>query len=249
MPDSFAAAITMDGSDPGIDAALARHQHDGYRKALEAAGYETEVLPADEAHPDSPFVEDTAVLLAGVALLTRPGAAPRRGEVAAVAAALARRFPTVQMAAPATLDGGDVLQVGGTVYVGRSSRTNDAGIDEVRDVCSGAGLRVVPVGVSGVLHLKSAVVPIGESAVLGRADAVDPGPFAGISWHEMPAGERGRASALDLGNGTVLVPEGCPRTAAVVAEAGAAPEMVGMSEFAKADGGLTCLSIRWLDEV
>ncbi len=239
----------MDGADPGIDVALARRQHDDYRAALRAAGYETEVLPPDEAHPDSPFVEDAALLLGGVAVLTRPGAASRRGEVAAVAAALAARFPTVEVEAPATLDGGDVLQVGGTVFVGRSSRTNEAGIEAVRSAAARAGLGVVPVPVAGVLHLKSAVVRIGEGAVLGRSDAVDPAPFAGLSWVEIPAAERGRASALDLRDGTVLVPESCPATAAAVARAGAQPRAVSVGEFTKADGGLTCLSILWSDEV
>lgn len=249
MPESFAAALTLDRGDPGIDVARARAQHEAYRAALEEAGFGTDVLPPDEAHPDSPFVEDVAVLLSGTALLTRPGAPSRRGEVAAVAAALAGRFPTVQVRAPATLDGGDVLELAGTVFVGRSSRTNEAGIEAVRSAAARAGLGVVPVPVAGVLHLKSAVVRIGEGAVLGRSDAVDPAPFAGLSWVEIPAAERGRASALDLRDGTVLVPESCPATAAAVARAGAQPRAVSVGEFTKADGGLTCLSILWSDEV
>ncbi len=247
MPESFAAALTLDRGDPGIDVARARAQHEAYRAALEEAGFGTDVLPPDEAHPDSPFVEDVAVLLSGTALLTRPGAPSRRGEVAAVAAALAGRFPTVQVRAPATLDGGDVLELAGTVFVGRSSRTNDGGVDAVRGVAS--GLRVVPVPVAGVLHLKSAVVPIGEGTVLGRSDAVDRAPFSDFTWVETPAAERDRASALDLGNGTVLVPAGCPETAASIARTGAEPHAVPVDEFTKADGGLTCLSIRWFDQV
>ncbi len=246
MPGSFAAALTREGGDPGIDVARARRQHEAYRAALESAGYDTEILAADEAHPDSPFVEDTAVLLPGVAVLARPGAPSRQGEVAAVAAALRGRFTAVAVQAPATLDGGDVLQMGGTVFVGRSSRTDDGGIDAVRAAAALAGLAVVAVPVSGVLHLKSAVVGVGDGVVLGRSDAVDRRLFDPLSWVEMPKAEWGRASALDLEDGTVVVPAGCPETAAVVAAAtGARPVEVPMSEFAKADGGLTCLSLRW----
>lgn len=249
MPDSFAAALTMGGADPGIDVALARRQHGEYRDALAAAGYETQVLPPDEAFPDSPFVEDAAVVLAGVALLTRPGAESRRGEVAAVAAALEGRFPVVHVAAPATLDGGDVLQMGGTVFVGRSSRTNDAGIDAVRAVASQAGLAVVPVPVARVLHLKSAVLEIAAGTVLGRSDGVDASLFSELRWVEMPEAERDRASALRLRDGTVLIPAECPETAAALAtQAGVEPRVVPIGEFTKADGGLTCLSVCW-DEV
>ncbi len=224
--------------------ATARRQHESYRAALEDSGTAVTVLPPAEDYPDSPFVEDAAVVLDGQALLTRPGAPSRRGEVDAVADALGA-MTAGRVQAPATVDGGDVLAVGGTVFVGRSSRTDEAGVAAVREFAEGLGYRVTAVPVSRVLHLQSAVTALDDGTVLGRSDAVDPAAFAGLRWIETPPGERRAANVVALGAGLVLMAAAFPKTAAAVVGAGLEPVLVDTSEFAKADGGLTCLSLRW----
>ncbi len=134
VPDSFPDALRDDPAGPAPDLRRARTEHAAYLAALVGAGYELITIPPEEAHPDCPFVEDAGVIVGDVALVTRPGAPARRGEVEAVAAALAGHFPIERMAAPATLDGGDVLQVGGRIFVGRSGRTNEAGIRRLAEV-------------------------------------------------------------------------------------------------------------------
>lgn len=246
MPDSFAHALVATADRPAIDVAVARRQHDVYRRHLHDAGVTVHLLPPDPAFPDCPFVEDAAVVLAGRALLARPGAESRRGEVDAVAAALADRVDVAsRLAEPATLDGGDVLDVGSTLYVGRSARTNDAGITALRDFAAPAGYDVVPVDFTGALHLKSVVNRLDHTAVVIAAGHVAGEPFAGLRTVPAVPGEVGAANVLALGEGRVLVSDAAPDTAERIAAAGFVALPVDIGEFAKADGGLTCLSLRW----
>ncbi len=247
VPDSFARSLRPDDGAPAPDPGGARVEHAGYVAALEAAGYRVRSLPADEAHPDCPFVEDVAVIIGDVALVTRPGAPSRRGEAGPVAAALAADFPVESMAAPATLDGGDVLQVGARVFVGRSARTNDAGISRLAELAG--GVEVVPVDVAGpVLHLKSAVDGLAADTVLVQPGFVDESVFGGLRILHTAPGEAGGANVLPLPGGRILVADHCPETARVLATAGFEPALLAAREFARADGGLTCLSIRWQRE-
>ena len=238
MPASFVSALRRDDSSQRRpDPERARVEHAGYVSALEDAGYRVITLAADEAHPDCPFVEDAAVVVGGVALAARPGAPSRRGEVAAVAAELASHFPTREVEAPATLDGGDVLQVGDRIFAGRSARTNDEGIRRLGDV---AGREVTPVDVVGALHLKSVVDVLAPDTVVALPGAVDEAAFAGLRVID------GEPNLLQLAGATgVLVAAHCRDTARAVTAAGFDPVLVPVDEFAAADGGLTCLSIRW----
>ena len=145
MSDRFVDALAALPPDPAIDPALARRQHAAYRAALTALGARVVALPPDDAHPDGCFVEDTAVVIDDLALVTRPGAPSRRGEGAAIAAALAPLVELATMDAPATLDGGDCLRLGRTLYIGRSARTNAAGIARAAEVFAPRGVRVVAV--------------------------------------------------------------------------------------------------------
>ena len=242
VPDSFPKALVRHGQ-PAIDLDLARAQHDEYRSLLEGSGHTIEVVPADEAHPDCVFIEDTAVILGTIALITRPGAESRRGETGPVEQALEDRFPIARIAAPGTLDGGDVLALGDVVYVGHSARTNDDGIDQLRAVTHHQGLRVVTVDVEDVLHLKSAVLPIDGETVVVTPRTVDEGQLRGLHILHEHDEERHRFSALPLADGRVMVTASAPKTTAMVATRGAEVIPIDVSQIQTADGGLTCMSI------
>jgi dimethylargininase len=240
IPTSFSGALCAQAPDQPIDVSLARSQHAGYIAALQAAGAHVETLPADEAHPDCVFVEDTAVIVDGVALITQPGAASRRGETKAIAEALARHVEIVRMDGDATLDGGDCMRVGDTIYVGASARTNAAGIARLSDVFP--RLRVVTVWLpAGVLHLKCVCTPLGENRILLAEHSLAPSTFD-ADVIAIPADETYAANAVAVG-AHVIVADGFPRTHEALARAGFTLHAVPTSEVRKADGSLTCQSL------
>jgi len=238
VPASFADALCASAPAAPIDVALAREQHAAYRAALAACGVAVDMLPADDACPDCVFVEDTAVVVGATALVTCPGAPSRRAETAAVAAALARHLEVVEMRSPATLDGGDVMRVGDTLYVGRSARTNAAGIAQLADTFP--ALRVVAVELPAhVLHLKCVCSPLGDTRILlAEASITIPGADA----VRVPAAETYAANAVAI-HGHVVVADGFPRTHEALAAAGLVIHPVPVSEVRKADGSLTCQSV------
>ena len=243
MSDRFVDALTHAPPAVAIDPALARRQHAVYRAALAALGARVVVLAPDDAHPDACFVEDTAVVIDDLALMTRPGAPSRRGEGAAVAAALAPLVELATMAAPATLDGGDCLRLGRTLYIGRSARTNPAGIARAAEVFAPRGVRVVAVDLApDVLHLKCVCARLGDDRVLLADGALDPAVFDGAAVVRVPADEAYAANAVAIGGG-VICADGFPATHAALARAGFVVHAVPTSEVRKADGSLTCLSI------
>lgn len=225
-----------------IDPRLALAQWQGYVGAFRARHWEIiEIPPADE-HPDGVFVEDTVVVFDDRAVLAAPGAASRRGELASVAPVVRDSGLAVhRIAAPGTLDGGDVLKVGRTVYVGASSRTNDEGIAQLRALLSPAGWTVVAVPVTRVLHLKSGVTALPDGTIIGRARNMDDlralDPFL-----EVPE-EHGTA-VVDLGGGAVLMSADAPRTATLLRGRGLEVVTVPITEFEKLEGCVTCLSVR-----
>jgi dimethylargininase len=242
VPDSFAEALVL-GARPAIDVPLARRQHAEYRANLAEAGYEVRQVPADEAHPDCVFIEDTAVIVGRTAVITRSGAPGRRGEAPPVHRALPIDLAATTIEGPGTLDGGDVFTAGDVLYVGRSRRTNDAGIDQLRAVASDNGLTTTVVVVHDALHLKSAVLPLDSETVMVTPDAVDETALVGLrTIYEVPE-ERHQASALPLRDGTVLVTAAAPLTTIRLAEHGFETAAIDVSELQAADGGLTCMSI------
>lgn len=242
VPPSFPRALSAAPPDSPIDVAIARAQHAAYVAALVAAGLEVVAVATDDDCPDCCFVEDTAVLVGDAALITRPGAPSRRAEVEPVAAALRGRAEIVRMEAPATLDGGDCLLVGRTFYVGRSGRTNPAGIDRLAEVAGPRGYRVVPLAMpAGILHLKSVCSPLGD-AVLVAEGTLPPSTFAGARVLVVPAGEAHAANAVATG-GAALVAAGAPTAQALIESTGLRALPVDTAELRKADGALTCLSI------
>jgi dimethylargininase len=225
-----------------IDVELARAQHRTYEAALRGEGCRVRTLPAEADLPDSVFVEDTAVVFDEVAVVTRPGAESRRPETAAVAAALAEYRPLVTIAAPGTMDGGDVLVIGRTVFVGATDRTNRAAIDQLRAALAPHGYRVEAVPVRGCLHLKSAATLVAPDTVLCNPRWVAPETFTGVRVLEVADGEPGAANGLRVGE-RVIYPAGFPKTAARLAAQGIALLTVNVSELQKAEGAVTCCSL------
>jgi dimethylargininase len=236
IPDSFTQALAM--TPAAIDVALARAHHAAYRAALVACGARIEVVAADEAHPDCVFVEDTAVIANGRALITRPGAPSRRGETAAIAAALRSRVEVIEMHEPATLDGGDCMRIGDTIYVGRSARTNSDGIARLREVFG----KVVAIEMPpNVLHLKCVCSPLDDETILLADQSIQASAFA-ARVIRVPVAETYAANAVAVGT-HVIVAGGFPRTHEAIARAGFALHPVPTSEVRKADGSLTCQSL------
>lgn len=242
VSESFDRAIVREGGR-APEVALARRQHDLYCRRLEAAGHAVERLAPDDSYPDCVFVEDTAVVVGPVGVVTRPGAESRRGETFAVAEVLVSDLVLRTIEAPGTLDGGDVMILGDTVFVGRSSRSNDSGIEQLGDIVAEQGLRLQAVPVEGVLHLKSAVLPVDDETLVLTPGTVDEGLFAGLRIVHEDSRERHRFSALRMRSGTVLVTDVAPRTSARVETLGIEVEPIDVSEILAADGGLTCMSI------
>ncbi len=241
VPDSFVQALTM-GDRPVLDVERARSQHAAYRDMLTDAGYDLTVVAADENCPDCPFIEDAAVVLDTFAIITRPGAPERQPETGPVADALSALMPIQAIGTPGTVDGGDVMKVGNTVFIGRSARTNDAGIAQFAELASADGLRVVAAPVSKVLHLKSAAVPLDDETILIASDCTDPSVFVGYRLIEKPPSEK-HGSALRLHDGRVVVTANSPMTIGTLQGAGYEVGWADTTEFQKADGGLTCLSL------
>ena len=225
-----------------IDPARAEREHAGYVAALAAAGCRIEWLPPLPEHPDGVFVEDTAVVLEELAVITRPGAVSRRGETPSVAVALARYRPLESIPAPATLDGGDVMRVGRRLFVGLTARTSLAGAAELARRAEPLGYRVAALPVTGCLHLKSAVTPLDEETLLLNPDWVDPSIFAGFRLLHVDPAEPFAGNALALAKGVIHAAE-FPRTRALIEAAGFPVTGVPAGELAKAEGGVTCGSL------
>jgi dimethylargininase len=225
-----------------IDVERARAQHRAYEEALIEAGYLVERLDTTPQMPDSVFVEDIAVVFDELAIVTRPGAESRRPETPAVAEALSayRRLQTIQP--PATVDGGDVLVAGRTVVVGRSSRTNEAAVVQIRQWLEPLGYTVSDTVVRGCLHLKSAVTPLADDVLLANPDWIDPAAFDRFTIVDVDRAEPAAANALRL-HDRVIFSSSYPRTAERIARAGCRLHLVDASELAKAEGAVTCCSL------
>ncbi len=245
VPDSFAGALAGTAPVPAIDVETARRQHDRYARCLSDGGFEVEHLGTPAAFADGPFIEDTGVLLGGTLILTRPGAPSRRGETAGVGEALEDRFEIRSIEGPGTLEGGDVLRLGGRIFVGRSSRTNDEGIRQLAVIAAGQGIETIPVPVRNALHLKSIVTPLTDAVLIAAPGHFDPEVFSGFEAHWV-AGES-EINVLALPDGRILIPASKHTLQEVVTLAGYTVVTVNVSEFEKADGGLTCLSLRTND--
>jgi len=225
-----------------INVPRARRQHDIYVRTLAELGCRIEWLPPLPDHPDSVFVEDAAVVVPEVAVLTRPGVHSRRGEVPSVTAALAASRRTVTVSAPATLEGGDVLRIGRTLYVGDSARSNPAGVAQLAAALTPFGYSVRTVAMQGCLHLKSAATFIAPDLLLANPAWVDPGSFGVARVIAVAPQEAFGANTLTVG-GTTLVSADYPLTRTRLEEAGVRTRALDVSELHKAEAALTCLSV------
>jgi dimethylargininase len=228
-----------------IDLNQARAQHVEYCAALQAAGAEVRVLPALDNLPDSAFVEDTAVVVDEVAILGALGVGSRAAEAMTIVAVLEAYRPVRRIdRADATLEGGDVLRIGRTIYVGRSGRTNEAGIEALRQVLEPLGYRVRAVAVEGCLHLKTGCSSAGDGIVVLNPSWVSGRLFEkdGLSVVPVAPSEPWAANVLRVA-GTLLVPAGNAATVGRLRATGLDPVEIDIGEFQKAEAGLTCLSL------
>jgi dimethylargininase len=225
-----------------VDSDLAQRQWDGYVRAMESAGWETIEVPGGGEFPDGVFIEDTMVVYGDVAVIARPGAEVRRDEVKAAEEAVAGLGYSIRrIESPGTLDGGDVLKVGSTVYVRLGGRTNEEGGRQFRDALEPLGATVVAVPVTKVLHLKSAVTALPDGTVIGYPPLVDD---ASVFPRFLPVPEESGSHVVLLGDDALLMSADCPRTAAIFAAMGYRPSTVDIGEFQKLEGCVTCLSVR-----
>ena len=226
-----------------IDVTRANAQHAAYRQALVDAGAQIVILPALDALPDAMFVEDTAIVLDELAIIAPMGAPSRQPETAAIADTLKAYRPVHALTPPATLDGGDVLHVGRTLYVGQTPRTNRAALDQLRVLLKPFGYEVMGVPVTKCLHFKSGCAAIGDR-VLVNPDWVAPSVFAGHEIVTVDPTEPWGANVLAIGH-TVLIPASAPRTRDRLRAALAGIDVVAVdvSELQKAEAGVTCMSI------
>ena len=223
-----------------VDVARAVRQHAAYERALAEAGFELRRLPPLDDFPDGVFVEDTALLLGDHAVVLRPGAASRDGETDSTAAGLTNSFVVHRLYA-GHVDGGDVLRIGPTLYVGISGRTDLAGIRALGDVVASLGYEVVPVPVAGGLHLKSAAT-CARDVLVHNPDWVAAHHFARVEPLAVAPGEALGGNVLLAGE-TLLTPADSPRTAEALAARGFRTVGLDISEMRKADAALTCMSL------
>lgn len=244
---TFADGITMSGLGPP-DVALARAQHERYCETLERLGVSLVRLPADDGFPDSTFVEDTAIVAGGGVMLTRPGAASRSGEVGSVAAALRDWFPELdRVAAPGTVDGGDVCHAGGHFFIGHSARTNADGASQVAAWLGERGFAASVIDIrplTAVLHLKTGLSWLGGRRLLATEDLAGHAALAAWDVVRVPRGEEYAANSLRV-NESLVMAWGFPATTVILRGMGYDVVELEVSEFRKMDGGPTCLSLRW----
>jgi dimethylargininase len=225
-----------------VDVGLATRQWDTYVAAMADNGWDLVEVPPADGCPDAVFVEDTVVMYRGVAVLTRPGADARKPEVEGVAKVVeSLGCPVARIHGPGTLDGGDVLKVGSTVYVGRGGRTNGEGVRQLRHALEPLGATVVAVPVTKVLHLKSAVTALPDGTVIGYPPVVDD-PHAFDRFLAVP--EEPGAHVVLLGGDKLLMAASAPRSAELFAGLGYDPVVVDIGEYEKLEGCVTCLSVR-----
>jgi len=225
-----------------INLNIARTQHQGYTQALKDLGCEVLELPAEEALPDSVFVEDTAFILPEVAVITRPGADSRRPETESISRTLKALRELLFIQAPGTVDGGDVLVLGKDIFVGMSTRSNQASVDQMNALLEKFEYHAQGVELHDCLHLKSAVTRVDAGTLLINPNWVDPRHFAKFDLIDIDPSEPFAANCLPV-NGEIIFPAAFPKTRAKLEARGYLVRTVQVDELAKAEGAVTCCSL------
>ena len=225
-----------------IDLVRARAQHRGYVDTLRKLGCDIIALPAEADLPDSVFVEDTAIIFPEVAVIARPGADSRKPETESIVRALTPLIKLVHVHEPATVDGGDVLVLGKKIYVGLSTRSNQAAIEQLNQLLREYGYTTIGVPLDDCLHLKSAATRVDDRTLLINKNWVDPNCFADFDLIEVDPSEPHAANCLPVG-GAIVFPTAFPKTRARLEERGYRVITLDVSELAKAEGALTCCSL------
>jgi dimethylargininase len=226
-----------------IDVEKAARQHQAYNACLAQFGVQVLMLPVQHQFPDAVFIEDTAVVVDEVAIVTRMGTPTRRRETRAVSDLLVKYRPIQYIIAPATVEGGDVIQVDRTLYVGVSNRTNERGVSMLRTILAPYDYRVVAVPVKRCLHLSTGCSYLGQCTILANPAWVDTSKMKEFVVIETPKAEPWGANVLKLGD-VIVTPDGFPQTRKLLEEQGFKVITLDISEFQKAEGGLSCLSLR-----
>lgn len=239
---NMAECLRQDADGPAIDGERALQQHAGYREMLGRCGATVHVLDVNRRHPDCVFIEDTAIVLDEVAILCSMGHPSRRAEPAGIEPPLRRYREIERIDLPATIDGGDVLRVGRRLMVGISGRTNAAAVETLKTIATRYGYEVDPVPVTGCLHLKSACTALPDGRLLANPGWLDATALARYAIVPVPADEPDAANVALVGE-TVCAAAGHPQSAELVRGLGFFVETTDLSEFAKADGCVTCLSL------
>jgi dimethylargininase len=225
-----------------IDFALAQQQHRDYQSALSSLGCEVVVVPAPPGLADSVFIEDTALVLDDIAVMLRPGVASRQPEVAGVAEVLQQYKPLKAIEPPGTIDGGDLLRVGNRIFAGLSTRSNQSGIQQLRDIVSDFGMTVETVETTKCLHLKSAVSEVAPGTLLINTDWISSSAFKDFELIPADKEETHAANALRIGK-NLIYPSSFPRTMDALVNRGIDVIPVDLTELQKAEGAVTCCSL------
>lgn len=240
-------ALSFQARQP-IDVAKATAQHKAYQDCLSALGVQVVTLASEPHLPDAVFVEDPAVILDEVAIISIMGAPSRQAEVQDLAVSLSRYRPIKQLVGPATLEGGDVMHFGRSAFVGLSQRTNREGYNQLRAILGAYDYQVQPVDVGGCLHLKSACSYLGNNSILINRSLVDPEQFHGFELIDVADEEPGGGNALLVGD-VVIMPASFPKTCALLERRGFSVRTIDLSELQKAEAGVTCTSLIFNCEV
>lgn len=225
-----------------IDLHIARAQHRAYEQLLESLGACVVSLPAEPDLPDSVFVEDPAIVLNELAVIFPLGTESRRPEAASLAEAISKFRKLEHVTLPGTLEGGDILRIGQKLFVGLTKRSSAEGVRQLAAILAPHHYEVIPVPVTGCLHLKSAVTFLGNDTLLANRAWFDPSPFSGYNWIDVDPTEPHSANALALGD-QVIFASSFPRTRAGIEDRGFHVTPLDISELQKAESGLTCSSL------
>jgi len=231
--------LTHIGRDP-IDVPRAIEQHRAYRALLAELGAELVTLDPLDEHPDAVFIEDAVITLDEVAILCRMGAPTRRSETTAFEPIIAAYRQTHRMTAPATLEGGDVILAGRTLFVGRSTRTNDEGAGQLRAFTEPLGYRVIQIDVRGCLHLSTGASYLGDGVILANPDWIDADAFEGCRVIPVDPSDPWAANTMTV-NGVIVMTEPADATKSMLESRGYTVRTVDISELMKAEGSLTCM--------